>query len=93
MNLWQPHSSLSFWRLFVNSVWKSRFNFIWKIYFRWRCRKFSKFICPIIRQTFPDLITSEIINVQPMSGHIGQTFYIDYIYPKPRRKWYQFWKK
>ena len=39
-------------------------------------------VTPMIRRTFPTLITNEILGVQPMSAPVGQTFYMDYKYTK-----------
>lgn len=41
---------------------------------------FTKFIFPILRRVFPNLITNEIVSVQPMTAPVGAVFYMDYIY-------------
>jgi len=41
---------------------------------------FTKFIFPILRRVFPNLIANEIVSVQPMTGPVGAVFYLDYVY-------------
>ena len=41
---------------------------------------FTKFIFPILRRVFPNLISNEIVSVQPMTAPVGAVFYMDYIY-------------
>ena len=41
---------------------------------------FTKFIFPVLRNVFPNLISPEISSVQPMTGPVGAVFYLDYIY-------------
>lgn len=41
---------------------------------------FTKFIFPILRRVFPNLIANEIVSVQPMTGPVGVVFYMDYVY-------------
>lgn len=41
---------------------------------------FSSFIFPIVRRVFPNLISNDIISVQPMSIPTGSIFYLDYSY-------------
>lgn len=41
---------------------------------------FTKFIFPVLRRVFPNLIANEIVSVQPMTAPIGAIFYLDYIY-------------
>ena len=41
---------------------------------------FTKFIFPILRRVFPNLIAHEIVSVQPMTGPVGAVFYMDYVY-------------
>jgi hypothetical protein len=41
--------------------------------------EFNKAMIPLIRRTFPELITHNLVGVQPMSGPIGLTFYMNYI--------------
>ena len=41
---------------------------------------FTKFIFPVLRRVFPNLIANEIVSVQPMTAPIGAVFYLDYLY-------------
>lgn len=41
---------------------------------------FTKFIFPILRRVFPNLIANEIVSVQPMTAPTGAVFYLDYVY-------------
>jgi hypothetical protein len=41
---------------------------------------FTKFIFPVLRRVFPNLIANEIVSVQPMTAPQGAVFYLDYIY-------------
>ncbi len=41
---------------------------------------FTKFIFPILRRVFPNLIANDIVSVQPMNGPVGAVFYMDYVY-------------
>jgi hypothetical protein len=41
---------------------------------------FTKFIFPVLRRVFPNLIANEIVSVQPMSASIGAVFFYDYVY-------------
>jgi hypothetical protein len=38
----------------------------------------NKFILPLLRRSFPELITNEITSVQPMSGPVGLAFALRY---------------
>ena len=42
--------------------------------------RFPKVLIPMIRRTFPELITNEIVGVQPMSGPVGLAFALRYRY-------------
>ena len=42
--------------------------------------RLPKVIIPMIRRTFPELITNEIVGVQPMSGPVGLAFALRYKY-------------
>ena len=42
--------------------------------------RLPKLLIPMIRRTFPELITSEIVGVQPMSGPVGLAFALRYGY-------------
>ena len=41
---------------------------------------FDKFIFPIVRAVFPNLIAKDIVSVQPMTGPTSMVFYMDAIY-------------
>lgn len=41
---------------------------------------FTKFIFPVLRRVFPNLIANEIVSVQPMTAPVGAVFYFDYKY-------------
>lgn len=41
---------------------------------------FTKFIFPVLRRVFPNLIANEVVSVQPMTAPQGAVFYLDYIY-------------
>lgn len=47
--------------------------------------RLPKVLIPMIRKTFPELITSEIVGVQPMSGPVGLSFALRYNYESPKR--------
>ncbi len=41
---------------------------------------FTKFIFPILRKVFPNLIANEIVSVQPMTAPVGAVFFFKYLY-------------
>jgi len=41
---------------------------------------FTKFIFPVLRRVFPNLIANELVSVQPMTAPIGAVFFLDYVY-------------
>ena len=43
-------------------------------------QRLPKILIPMIRRTFPELITNEIVGVQPMSGPVGLAFAMRYKY-------------
>ena len=45
-------------------------------------QRLPKILIPMIRRTFPELITNEIVGVQPMSGPVGLAFALRYRYEK-----------
>jgi hypothetical protein len=55
-------------------------------------RHSPKIILPIIRRTFPELLTHEIVDVQPMSGPVGLAFHMNYVYT-PKKWSIEWWKK
>lgn len=42
--------------------------------------EFVKYIFPILRRVFPNLIANQIVSVQPMSAPVGGIFYYEYKY-------------
>ena len=42
--------------------------------------QFTKFIFPVLRRVFPNLIAHEIVSVQPMTAPVGAVFFLDYVY-------------
>ena len=42
--------------------------------------RLPKVLIPMVRRTFPELITNEIVGVQPMSGPVGLAFALRYRY-------------
>lgn len=41
---------------------------------------FTKWIFPVLRRVFPNLIANEIVSVQPMTAPVGAVFFFKYIY-------------
>jgi len=41
---------------------------------------FTKYLFPILRRVFPNLIANQIVSVQPMSGPVGGIFTYEYKY-------------
>jgi len=41
---------------------------------------FTKFIFPVLRRVFPNLIANEIVSVQPMTAPVGAVFFFNYKY-------------
>lgn len=41
---------------------------------------FTKFIFPVLRRVFPNLIANDIVSVQPMTAPVGAVFFLDYVY-------------
>lgn len=41
---------------------------------------FSKFVFPVLRRVFPNLIAHELVSVQPLTQPIGAVHFLDYIY-------------
>jgi hypothetical protein len=41
---------------------------------------FEKYAFPLVRAIFPELITNQLVSVQPMNGPISLVFYLDFIY-------------
>ena len=49
--------------------------------------RLPKVLIPMIRRTFPELITNEIVGVQPMSGPVGLAFALRYRYDGSNLDW------
>jgi len=49
--------------------------------------RLPKVLIPMIRRTFPELITNEIVGVQPMSGPVGLAFALRYRYEGENLDW------
>lgn len=41
---------------------------------------FTKYIFPVLRRVFPNLIANDIVSVQPMTAPVGAVFFLDYKY-------------
>lgn len=41
---------------------------------------FTKYVFPLIRAIFPNLVATEICSVQPMTGPVSLVFYFDFVY-------------
>lgn len=41
---------------------------------------FTKFIFPILRRVFPNLIAQDIVSVQPMTAPVGAVFFFEHVY-------------
>jgi hypothetical protein len=41
---------------------------------------FTKFIFPVLRRVFPNLLAHDLVSVQPMTASVGAVFFLDYIY-------------
>lgn len=54
---------------------------------------FNKMMFPMIRRTFPELIASELVSVQPMSGPTGMVFHMNYVYDKKEGVITRFFKR
>ena len=51
---------------------------------------FSKIMIPMVRRVYPELLTKEIVGIQPMSGPVGLAFAMNYVYTEKKLPW---WKK
>ncbi len=41
---------------------------------------FTKYIFPVLRRVFPNLIAHDLVSVQPLTAPIGAIFYLDFLY-------------
>ncbi len=58
----------------------------------WSRNMLDKVLIPMIRRTFPELITNEIVGVQPMSGPVNTIFNLNYTYNNYIDKYSQYIK-
>jgi len=57
-------------------------------------RDFEKFAFPMISRTFPELLMSDLVAVQPMDGPVGQVFYLNIVTkPTLRQSLRNWWRK
>lgn len=47
---------------------------------------YTKYIFPVLRRVFPNLIANEIVSVQPMTAPVGAVFFFEYKYGKSKGK-------
>ena len=45
---------------------------------------YTKYIFPVLRRVFPNLIANEIVSVQPMTAPVGAVFYFEYKHGKSK---------
>ncbi len=45
---------------------------------------YTKYIFPVLRRVFPNLIANELVSVQPMSSPVGAVFYFEYKHGKSK---------
>lgn len=48
-----------------------------------KVNNFSKIAFPLVRQVFPQLLTNDIVSVQPMTMASSNIFYLDFKYKRP----------
>lgn len=41
---------------------------------------FQKYAFPLVRAIFPELVTQQLVSMQPMMGPVSQVFYLDFVY-------------
>jgi hypothetical protein len=46
--------------------------------------EYTKYIFPVLRRVFPNLIANEIVSIQPMTAPVGAVFYFEYKYGKSK---------
>jgi len=46
--------------------------------------EYTKYIFPVLRRVFPNLIANEIVSVQPITGVVGAIFYFEYKHGKSK---------
>lgn len=62
----------------INYLKKLGYTIIYKI--GKKIGGFTKFVFPVLRQVFPNLIAHDLVSVQPMNAPIGAIFYLEYLY-------------
>ena len=43
---------------------------------------YTKYIFPVLRRVFPNLIANELVSIQPMTGPVGAVFFFEYKHGK-----------
>lgn len=46
--------------------------------------EYTKYIFPVLRRVFPNLIANELVSIQPMSAPVGAVFYFEYKHGKSK---------
>lgn len=46
--------------------------------------EYTKYIFPVLRRVFPNLIANEVVSIQPMTAPIGAVFYFEYKHGKSK---------
>lgn len=46
--------------------------------------EYTKYIFPVLRRVFPNLIANEIVSIQPMTAPVGAVFYFEYKHGKSK---------
>ncbi len=46
--------------------------------------QYTKYIFPVLRRVFPNLIANEIVSVQPMTAPVGAVFFFEYKHGKSK---------
>lgn len=54
---------------------------------------FRKIMLPIVKNVNTNWSLKDLASVQPMSQPQGQSFYVDFVSSKIKRKWYQLEKR
>ena len=53
----------------------------------------STIVMPTVRRIFPELISEDLVNVQPMKGPVGKAFHMKVKYGYAPREVYDSWRK
>lgn len=46
--------------------------------------QYTKYIFPVLRRVFPNLIANEIVSVQPMTAPVGAVFFFEYVHGRSK---------